>query len=152
MLNGYKAQILVVDDDRSIREALGTFLMSAGYDVATAEDGIIAVSLLSRAIPDLIVTDLNMPRMSGVELISHVRSYHPSVSIVAMSGDYQGDAVPAGIIADWFYPKGQHPQQSVDNDRKSDRDESGPRGCSGQSHSPGAGLLNARRKICSEPS
>lgn len=109
MSNRSKAQILVVDDDPSIRESLGLLLMLAGYDVATADDGINAVSHLSRAIPDLIVTDLNMPHMSGVELIAHVRSYHPSISIVAMSGDYQGDAVPAGIIADRFYPKGKHP-------------------------------------------
>ena len=108
MLSGSKAHILVVDDDPSIREALGVLLMSVGYDVATADNGVSAVSHLSRTVPDLLVTDLNMPHMSGVELISHVRSRHPSVSIVAMSGDYQGDAVPAGIIADRFYLKG-HP-------------------------------------------
>jgi CheY-like chemotaxis protein len=104
---GSKTQILVVDDDGSIRETLGMLLSSAGYDVATADNGINAVSHLSNSAPDLIVTDLNMPHMSGVELISHVRSRHPSVSIVAMSGSYQGDAVAAGVIADRFYLKGQ---------------------------------------------
>ena len=107
MSNRSKAQILVVDDDPTIRKTIGILLMSAGYDVSTAENGINAVSHLSRVIPDLIVTDLNMPHMTGVELISHVRSRHPSVSIVAMSGDYQGDAVPAGVIADRFYLKGR---------------------------------------------
>ena len=109
MSNQSKAQILVVDDDPAVRESLRMLLVAAGYDVATADDAVSAVSHLSRAIPDLIVTDLNMPRMSGVELISHVRSRHPSISIVAMSGDFHGDAVPASIIADRFYPKGQHP-------------------------------------------
>ena len=104
-----KAQILVVDDDPNVRESLGILLLSAGYDVATADNGVSAVSHLSRAVPDLIVTDLNMPHMSGVELIAHVRNCYPSISIVAMSGEYQGDAVPASIIADRFYPKGQHP-------------------------------------------
>ncbi len=84
-------------------------LMSVGYDVAMAENGAGAVARLKSTVPDLIVTDLNMPQMSGMELISHVRSQHPSMSVVAMSGDYQGDAVPASIIADRFYPKGQHP-------------------------------------------
>jgi len=102
-----KAQILVVDDDPLIRKGLGMFLAFAGYDVATAESGVSAISHLNRTVPDLLVTDLNMPLMSGVELISHVRSQHPSVPIVAMSGEYQGDAVPASIIADRFYPKGQ---------------------------------------------
>jgi CheY-like chemotaxis protein len=84
-------------------------LTSVGYDVAIAENGVSAVSHLDRTVADLIVTDLNMPGMSGMELISHVRSRHPATLIVAMSGDYQGDSVPAGIIADRYYPKGQHP-------------------------------------------
>ena len=109
MPNSSKPQILVVDDEASIRESLGMLLMSVGYDVAIAENGVTAVSQLNSRLPDLIVTDLNMPQMSGIELISHIRSRYPSISIVAMSGDYEGDAVPAGIIADRFYPKGQHP-------------------------------------------
>ena len=107
MTNRSRAQILVVDDDPSVREILGMLLMSAGYEVATADNGISAVSHLKSAIPDLLVTDLDMPQMSGVELISHVRSQHPTLPIVAMSGNYQGDAVPAGVIADRFYLKGQ---------------------------------------------
>ena len=109
MAESFKPQILIVDDEPSVRECLGLFLTSAGYEVATAENGVSAVSHLKQALPHLIVTDLNMPQMSGIELISHVRSHHPSIAIVAMSGDYQGDAVPASIVADRFYPKGEHP-------------------------------------------
>lgn len=109
MPNGSKPRILVVDDEPSIRETLAMLLVSVGYEVAIAENGAAAVSQLNRTVPDLIVTDLNMPQMSGVELISHVRARYPSISIVAMSGDFRGDAAPAGIIADRFYPKGQHP-------------------------------------------
>jgi two-component system, OmpR family, response regulator MprA len=110
MPNRWKAQILIVDEDPAVRTTLGMFLMSAGYDVATADNGITAVAHLSSTVPDLLVTDLNMPLMSGIELISHLRSLHPKVPIVAMSGDYLGEAVPAGIIADRFYPKGQNLQ------------------------------------------
>ncbi len=109
MTEGSKPQILVVDDEASIRESLGMFLLSAGYDVTLAENGVNAVSQMTRTVPDLIVTDLCMPQMSGIELISHVRRQYPAISIVAMSGDYQGEAVPAGIMADRFYPKGEHP-------------------------------------------
>lgn len=108
MSNRSKAQILIVDDDRRIRENLGMLLMFAGYDVATAENGATALLHMNRVLPDLIVTDLNMPHMSGVELMSHVRSSYPSVSIVAMSGDYQGEAMPPSVLADRFYPKGQN--------------------------------------------
>jgi len=106
-----KSRILVVDDEPGVRESLGMFLVSAGYDVAVADDGASAVSHLDTTVPDLIITDINMPHMSGMELISYVRNRYPSISIVAMSGDYQGDAVPGGIIADRFYPKGQHPHK-----------------------------------------
>ena len=115
MSNRSKAQILVVDDDPRIRERRGMSLMFAGYDVATAENGASALLQLNRALPDLIVTDLGMPHMSGVELISHVRSSHPSVSIVAMSSDYQGNAVPASLFADRFYPKGQNLEHLLAN-------------------------------------
>jgi CheY-like chemotaxis protein len=106
MPNGAKTQVLVVDDECSVRESLGMLLLAAGYDVAEAENGLGALSQLNRTVPDLIVTDLSMPRMSGVELISQVRSRYPEISIVAMSGDYQGDAVPSGILAGSFYSKG----------------------------------------------
>lgn len=109
MSEGSKPQILVVDDEPSIRESLGMLLTSVGYDVALAENGVRAVSHLDLAVPDLIVTDLNMPEMSGMELITHARSRYPATLIVAMSGEYQGDSVPAGLIADRYYPKGQHP-------------------------------------------
>ena len=111
MSDGPKPQILVVDDEPAVRESLGMLLESVGYDVATAANGISAVGQIARAVPDLIVTDLNMPEMTGMELISHVRSRYPAMLIVAMSGDYQDEAVPAGIIADRFYPKAQHPSK-----------------------------------------
>jgi CheY-like chemotaxis protein len=104
-----KPRILVVDDEARIRESLGMLLMSVGYEVGMANNGASAVSYLKGSVPDLIVSDLNMPEMSGMELISHVRAQYPSISVIAMSEDYQGEAMPASIIADRFYPKGQHP-------------------------------------------
>lgn len=109
MPNASKRQILVVDDEPSVRESLGMLLLAAGYDVAEADSGVSALTQLNRTVPDLIVTDLNMPQMSGVELISQVRRRYPPIPIVAMSGGYQGDTMPDGILADRFHPKGQHP-------------------------------------------
>jgi CheY-like chemotaxis protein len=105
-----KREVLVVDDDPGVRESVATLLLSAGYDVAAAKDGFAALLQLRKTLPDVIVSDLNMPQMSGYELLSVVRRRFPQIMTVAMSGDYQGDAVPSGVIADGFFPKGQTPR------------------------------------------
>ena len=110
MFSPSKHQILVVDDEPSIRESIGLLLVSSGYDVSTAEDGFGALQQLKRTQPDLIVSDLNMPQMSGFELLSVVRRRFPQIVTVAMSGAYQGDVVPAGVIADGFFAKGTSPR------------------------------------------
>jgi CheY-like chemotaxis protein len=110
MFSPSKHHILVVDDDPSIRETISLLLTSSGYDVSVAEDGFAALLQLRRILPDLVVSDLNMPQMSGYELLSVVRRRFPQIMTVAMSGDYRGDAVPAGVIADGFFAKGARPR------------------------------------------
>jgi CheY-like chemotaxis protein len=104
-----KPEVLVVDDDSSIRESLALMLVSAGYDVSKAQDGFSALLQLRQTLPDLIVSDLNMPQMSGYELLSVVRRRFPQIVTVAMSGDHRGDTVPSGVIADSFFAKGKSP-------------------------------------------
>jgi CheY-like chemotaxis protein len=102
-----KHRILVVDDDPSIRSTVAMLLADYGYEVSTAEDGFDALLQMKSRVPELIVSDLNMPQMSGFEFLSVVRRRFPQVLVVAMSGAYQaGDAVPGGVIADAFYAKG----------------------------------------------
>jgi CheY-like chemotaxis protein len=101
-----KGQILVVDDDQSVRESVTMSLTEAGYDVVAAEDGFRALSQLKKKLPDVVLSDLDMPGMSGFELLSVVRRRFPQISTVAMSGAYVGDKVPFGVIADGFFAKG----------------------------------------------
>jgi CheY-like chemotaxis protein len=101
-----KCQILLVDDDQSVRETVAMSLKAAGYDVIAEEDGFSALSQLKKKLPDIILSDLDMPGMSGFELLSVVRRRFPQISTVAMSGAYVGDEVPFGVIADGFFAKG----------------------------------------------
>ncbi|GEM_PF-337464 len=101
-----KCQILVVEDDQSVRETVAMSLMAAGYDVVAAEDGFSALSQLRKNLPDVVLSDLDMPGMSGFELLSVVRRRFPQISTVAMSGAYVGEKVPLGVIADGFFAKG----------------------------------------------
>jgi CheY-like chemotaxis protein len=107
MLSPFKLQIMVVDDDASIRESLALVLESAGYETVTAINGFDALLQLKRRLPAIVLSDLNMPQMSGFEFLSIVRRRFPQISVIAMSGAYHsGEAVPGGVIADAFYPKG----------------------------------------------
>lgn len=65
---------LTVDDSKTMREMVAFTLQGAGYDVIEAEDGQHALSVLNGAAVDVIVTDLNMPNMNGIELIKSLRA------------------------------------------------------------------------------
>jgi DNA-binding response OmpR family regulator len=69
-----KARILVVDDSRSVRELLELHLRGAGYDVLGAEDAVVAGKLTVERLPDLLIVDVNMPYMSGIDFVSALRA------------------------------------------------------------------------------
>jgi len=99
--------ILVVDDDKAVRESLALLLQASGYEVTMAVNGFDALLQLKKKLPAIVLSDLNMPKMSGFEFLSVVRRRFPEVSVIAMSGAYDsGDSVPGGVIADAFYAKG----------------------------------------------
>jgi CheY-like chemotaxis protein len=102
-----KIRILVVDDDPAVRGTVAMMLKMSGYDVVTAGDGFEALLHLQERVPDLILSDLNMPAMSGFELLSVVRRRFPQIVAVATSGAYSSGSVPPGVIADAFYSKGR---------------------------------------------
>jgi CheY-like chemotaxis protein len=81
-------RVLVVDDEPSIREITGLMLQSEGYEVLTATDGLDGLHALNKFRPEVIISDLNMPRMSGFEFLSIVRKRFPQIATIAMSGDY----------------------------------------------------------------
>jgi CheY-like chemotaxis protein len=98
-------EILVVDDEDSTRRLLSETLAKRGYAVRTAEEGFQALRVIRSSHPSILLSDLNMPGMSGFELLSVVRRLYPLIKVVAMSGAYSGTRVPAGIAADSFYEK-----------------------------------------------
>lgn len=67
-------KILIVDDDRTTRKILGYYLKSTGYDVAYAENGLDAIEKLGREVINLVMTDLNMPFMDGLELTRVIKA------------------------------------------------------------------------------
>jgi len=98
--------VIVADDDPLIITVLSEIFSGIGYIVRTASDGFAAITSIREGVPDILISDLNMPRMSGFELLSIVRRRFPSIAVIAMSGAYSDEVVPQGVAADAFYPKG----------------------------------------------
>ena len=80
------ARILVVDDDPNILRNVREVLEEEGHEVREAVAGREAMELLAEASVDLIVSDINMPKMDGIELLIRVRDEYPGTRPVAMSG------------------------------------------------------------------
>ena len=104
----FRFRILVVDDDLLVRETARQILESGGYEVLTAVDGLDGLHALSKSLPDLIISDLNMPRMSGFEFLAVVRERFPHIATIAVSGEYIAIGNPSGILADAFLQKGHY--------------------------------------------
>jgi CheY-like chemotaxis protein len=107
MPDGFAYRILVVDDEPSILTTSAAILSGKGYEVRTASGGFAALAELRRALPDLVISDLKMPHMSGFELLSVIRRRFPQIPVIAIRGEYNGIA-PSGLIADAFLSKGSH--------------------------------------------
>jgi len=100
-----RPKLLVVEDDPNIRSLISTILTASGYGVRSSEDGFSALEQIRDEMPDIVLSDLFMPGMSGFELLSVIRRRFPAIRVVAMSSAYSGRNVPVGIAADAFYEK-----------------------------------------------
>ncbi len=101
-----KPTLLIVDDEASIRISLSHVFTEFGHSVRSAADGFAALIEIRREIPDILISDLNMPGMSGFELLSVVRRRFPTIRVIAASGAFSSDEVLSCVAADAFYRKG----------------------------------------------
>jgi len=84
--------VLVVDDDNGARLAMRDFLSEEGYEVWLAENGQRALDHIDQQVPELLVTDLEMPEIDGERLIARVRSLHPTLPILVITSRLVVDA------------------------------------------------------------
>lgn len=101
----FRRRILLVDSNEALILGCSDALLAEGYDVITAGNGFEALNVLRGAHPDLLVTELNLPHMSGFELLSVVRKRFPLISVIATSGEYSAITLPHEAICDVFVPK-----------------------------------------------
>lgn len=86
MTDDIPVEILVVDDDTNVREAIVRILKRAGYTVHKGTNGREGLEILASTECDMLITDIIMPEMEGIEVIGTVRQQYPHIKIIAMSG------------------------------------------------------------------
>jgi CheY-like chemotaxis protein len=101
----FRQRILLVDSNEALLRDCSHALLAEGYEVITARNGFEALNVLRGARPDVLLTELNLPHMSGFELLSVVRKRFPLISVIATSGEYTPITVPREAICDVFVPK-----------------------------------------------
>ena len=79
------SQVLIVEDDAATRRLYKFLLMNGGYEVLEAEDGVAALEQLARNHCELVITDMNMPRMDGMELIQAIRRDYADVYVILIT-------------------------------------------------------------------
>ncbi|RMD65369.1 MAG: response regulator [Alphaproteobacteria bacterium] len=80
------ARILLIDDETDLRTTVRMMLEQAGYEVVEADNGLEGLRQFEATAPDIVITDLIMPDMEGIETIRKMKSLAPATPIIAMSG------------------------------------------------------------------
>src|ERR1019366_9441162 len=94
-----RGHVLVVDDDESARRALERALRDDGFSVSAAADGVDALAEARRAPPDLVLTDLQMPRMDGVELCQSLHAIEPDLPVIVVTASSEMQSVVESLRA-----------------------------------------------------
>lgn len=89
-------KILLIDDDPRIENVFGQALRRAGHEVETATNGKEGIAKVNAAPPDLIITDIMMPEMDGLEILLAIRKTQPTIPVIAISGGMR--ALPINFL------------------------------------------------------
>ena len=81
-----KERVLIVDDEKNIVSSLQEILNDEGYEIVTAEDGLDALEMIQSEPPDLVLLDIWIPGMDGIEVLQAIKTYHPEIEVLVMSG------------------------------------------------------------------
>lgn len=87
-----KEKILIVDDNEQLLSMMNEFFVDNDYDVVCSLDGVGAKQLFSEFNPDIVITDIVMPNVDGIELLIEIRKINPDIKVIVMSGGNKGYA------------------------------------------------------------
>ena len=102
----FRRRVLLVHVDQKFLDECSAELCKRGYEVLIAREGFEALCVLRGAVPEVLISELDLPRMSGFELLSVVRARFPQVAVIATSGAYTVHSLPVETTADAFVAEG----------------------------------------------
>ncbi len=115
----FAPRVLLVDDAPILNETLSALLKAVGFLCRCAGDGFEALRLLRETPPDIIISDLRMPNMSGFELLAIIRRRFPQIGVIVISGEFIANVETSGLLMNAFFQKGHYkPQQLIDTMRE----------------------------------
>jgi DNA-binding NtrC family response regulator len=89
--------VLIIDDDPDIRLTLGAYLEDSGYAILEAADGREGIEIFVSCKPDIVVTDLRMPKLDGFGVITAIKAQHPETPVIAITGTGDSLAVKESV-------------------------------------------------------
>lgn len=104
-----KNKILIIDDDFSIREFYKTFFMENGFDVITAEDGIVGLEYFKDKKPDIILLDISMPEKNGLDVLREIREIDENIPVFLLTAYEEHKRNFASLYADEYFVKTKKP-------------------------------------------
>src|ERR1700738_1919704 len=115
----FAPRVLLVDDEPILNETLSAVLKACGFVCRCAGDGFEALRLLRETPPDILISDLRMPNMSGFELLAIIRRRFPQIAVIVISGEFIANVETSGLLMNAFFQKGHYrPQQLIDTMRE----------------------------------
>ncbi|MBU3916555.1 response regulator [bacterium] len=103
-MNSKSVTILVIEDESTIRESISEFLEDRNYTVLTAENGRVGIEIFQKERPDLVLTDLRMPEVDGLEVLQKIRDISPNTPLIVISGTGDiNDSILALKSGAWDY-------------------------------------------------
>jgi len=103
-----KGIVLIIDDEEPIRELIKSLLEPEGFQIFTASNGEVGLEMLKNMLPDLIILDMNMPKMGGVEFYSHIAKPEdgsPTIPVLVLTGRGNMQSMFEGLEVNGFLAK-----------------------------------------------
>jgi len=99
----YQPSILIIDDESGILDTLKILLKNAGYEVETAQGGGAGLDAMKSAVPDIVLTDVRMPQVSGIEILEHARDLDPEMPVILMTAQASLQSAIQAVNQGAFY-------------------------------------------------